>query len=292
MIHMYSYFKWQKKNVFEYLVIKLAEITKSDLNIKKPSFVLPKRLTYNLIHCLIEAQSLNSIDNYSSLIPKEIIDEIGKLYAKHTKKHDFEKQFMLLSIYYDNNTNTKTRQNIRVHNKESLKHALNKQMIWKMIDKYDELKTHVNAKEKDKNLFLTLIIWQRNYYYSCLSTVQASTEIVIAIWTLCNTITTYFALIIKERWAVVQCLDGQWLPNNTILMPHIVRKGLLKFKQRIQFKAALSALLCQIIDQSQILEIEKFFKKFDTNNDGLIAKDEFLNDMKFLTIHILMAIII
>ena len=81
------------------------------------------------------------------IIPKEIIDEIGKedkIYRKHKKKYDYEKQSMMLNIYYDNDSDIKKQcENICVNKKESLKYALNKRIIWKMSDEYDELDNEI-----------------------------------------------------------------------------------------------------------------------------------------------------
>ena len=95
---------------------------------------------------------MESVDTYSTLIPKEISDEIGKedkIYAKH-KKNDYEKQFMRLNIYYDDDSDIKKPcENIRAQKKELLKYTLNKRTIWKMSDEYAELKKYVNVKEKE-----------------------------------------------------------------------------------------------------------------------------------------------
>ena len=114
--------------------IKLQKIKKSDLKNKKPSCVSPKGSAYSVICRLIDkTRNLNSIDDYSKLIPKELIDEIGKedkRYGKHKKKYDYEKQFMLSNIYHDNDSDIKKpRENIRVHKRESLKYALGMRII-------------------------------------------------------------------------------------------------------------------------------------------------------------------
>ena len=65
-----------------------------------------------------KTRNLISMDNYSTLIPKEIIDEIGKenkIYGTHKQKYNYEKQIMLLNIYYDNDIIK--RENIRAHAK-------------------------------------------------------------------------------------------------------------------------------------------------------------------------------
>ena len=57
---------------------------------------------------------------------------------------------MLLNIYDDNDSDIKKPcENICVNKKESLKYALNQRIIWKMSDKYDELKKYVNINEKE-----------------------------------------------------------------------------------------------------------------------------------------------
>ena len=115
---------------------------------KKQPIVSPKGSAYNLVCRLMDkARNLNSNDNLSTLIPTEISDDIGRKikYMVNIKKHDYEKQFMVLNIYYDNDSDIKKLcENIRLHKKESLKYALNTRVIWKLSDEYD-----VNIKEKE-----------------------------------------------------------------------------------------------------------------------------------------------
>ena len=59
--------------------------------------------------------------------------------------------YVIKYIFYDNDSDIKKPcENIRVHKKESLKYALNKRIVWKMSDKYDELKNMLILKKKRK----------------------------------------------------------------------------------------------------------------------------------------------
>lgn len=96
---------------------------------------------------------------------------------------------------------------------------------------------------------------------------------------------------VKKRYSIQQCLNDKWLKENCKSDSYVPTNALNKigsFSTKNKLKQAVfTFIVTQIMNAQEKEEIEKAFKSLDTNNDGMLTKEELVEGNLYFTVYII-----